>query len=67
MNSFAPLAKADEIDIFLLLDRDVDWQGIVIDGFGFKQSIYDHILISNSFTQYEMLILNTVKFSVLDL
>jgi len=31
MNSFAPLAKADEIDIFLILDRDMKWQDIVED------------------------------------
>jgi hypothetical protein len=31
LNSFAPLAKADEIDIFLILDRDMNWQEIVED------------------------------------
>jgi hypothetical protein len=31
MNSFAPLAKADEIEIILILDRDMKWQEIVED------------------------------------
>ena len=31
VNSFAPLAKADEIDIFLILDMDTNWQEIVED------------------------------------
>ena len=31
VNSFAPLAKADEIDIFLILDRDMNWQRIIED------------------------------------
>lgn len=31
VNSFAPLAKADEIDIFLILDRDVNWEKILED------------------------------------
>lgn len=41
VNSFAPLAKADEIDIFLLLDRDMNWQGI-IDNFKRQRLIKDN-------------------------
>jgi len=40
VNSFAPLARSNEIDIFLILDRDVNWKKI-LDGLKQRRYIKD--------------------------
>jgi hypothetical protein len=42
VNSFAPLAKANEIDIFIILDREARWKKI-IDGFKQRRYLQDNM------------------------
>ena len=42
VKSFAPLAKANEIDIFLILDRDMNWQ-VIIEEFKRQRFIKDNM------------------------